>query len=436
MLIIFKHSTSYLFPGVGPLGPIDVSLIHQEQVAGQTTFTTSSAVPEKKTRKTSLYGATRVGLVNLEVGLLWAGSNKVGDCDPTVYNQGTTPCFRTITNGITALDHVRWSDTFGAKAKVTVESGLWHWYAQAAYMGLVADGGPSSTVTFTGWSLKDSGSGNQVNALTGLAVNYGPFQFGPNFLWQKPLIGPGPGFSDAVRNVLVDPFVVRGNREQAAAELMLVFDPTPGTWMWAWDNDLREDAPFAASLDVVYRHQPACPTAAPGEPVPPCLSQDGAIGVLADGTRFAFAGSPPRRDLWEWNARLVAAPRDDLRLVAHLFAGNGEANGNDSRLVHRYGGDLRVTWRQLALTGFAKFNDWGPYDYHRDYNLTYPVQLMGDVSYTLGPARWLWMPQTRIGLRATTRWLNGFSPRFRADDTDPTGWGNEYELRTYLVVSL
>ena len=33
-------------------------------------------------------------------------------------------------------------------------------------------------------------------------------------------------------------------REQVAAEMMLVFAPTPGTWMWAWDNDLREDAPL------------------------------------------------------------------------------------------------------------------------------------------------------------------------------------------------
>ena len=25
----------------------------------------------------------------------------------------------------------------------------------------------------------------------------------------------------------------------------------------------------------------------------------------------------------------------------------------------------------------VRFNDWGPYDYHRDFNLTYPFQLRG-----------------------------------------------------------
>jgi hypothetical protein len=33
-------------------------------------------------------------------------------------------------------------------------------------MGLVANGGADQT-TFTGWKLKDSGSGNQTNFLTG-----------------------------------------------------------------------------------------------------------------------------------------------------------------------------------------------------------------------------------------------------------------------------
>jgi beta-galactosidase len=419
-----------------PVGPIDFAVIHQEQVSSQNTITTSAAIPEQKTRKTTLYAAKRFGEFNLEIGGIWAGSNKVGDCDPRVYGQSLSSCFKTEDQGFTKIDHVRFSDTFGAKAKLTWESGLVHWYAQGAYMGLVADGGPTQTITFTGWSLKDSGSGNQRNVLTGVAWNYGWFQFGPNFLWQKPIIGPGPGYSSPVRSILGDPFVVRGNREQMAAEFMLVFDPTPGTWMWAWDNDLREDAPFAASLDFVYRHQPSCPQGVAGQPPPVCLSQDAALGVLADGTLFAFAGSPPRRDLWETNLRVVAAPRDDLRVVGHAYVGTGEPNGDDPRLIHRLGADVRVTWRQWALTGYAKFNDWGPYDYHKDYNLTFPVQLSGDVAYTLGAPRWLWLNQTRVGMRATSRWLNGYSPRFVPDPADPSKWGQEWEIRTYMIVTL
>ena len=57
-----------------------------------------------------------------------------------------------------------------------------------------------------------------------------------------------------LRNILDDPFAVRSNRETTAGELLLTYDPTPGTWMYDWDNDETEDAPFAASLGFVYRH--------------------------------------------------------------------------------------------------------------------------------------------------------------------------------------
>ena len=45
-------------------------------------------------------------------------------------------------------------------------------------------------------------------------------------------------------------------------EILLTFDPTPGTWMYEWDNDRAEDAPFAASLGFVYRHLPTSQDAA------------------------------------------------------------------------------------------------------------------------------------------------------------------------------
>ena len=39
-------------------------------------------------------------------------------------------------------------------------------------------------------------------------------------------------------------------------------------------------------------------------------------------------------------------------------------------------------------------NDFGPYDFHREFNLTYPMQLMGDLSRNLGRSIDL-----KIGLR-------------------------------------
>jgi hypothetical protein len=394
--------------------------------------------------------ATYVGPFGVEAGGIWAGDDRVGEtftiAEPRMGYASPDDTVRT--EGYLALrDSVRTSDTFGGKVKVTWEHGRWHWYAQAARMGLVADGGSDETTTYTGWTLKDTGSGNQTNVLTGLAVNVGDFQIAPNFLWQKPLVGPIPR-ADAVwvtetqglppveappRNVSLggDPFEVRANRETTGYELMLTYDPTPATWMWQWDSIAREDARFAASLGLVYRDQPT--------------TVDAFSGFLADGvTRFIFPeGTPPRR-LREANGRIFARLGPSLRIVGNLYAGDGEPNGSDSRAIRRAGGDAHVVWNQISLETYAKFNDWGPYDYHRDFNLTFPEQLMADVSYTFGRPVWLWAPQTKLGVRTTWRSLDRYSPRYCpgtvpdatgtpvCDPLAPGTDGEEWEIRTYL----
>lgn len=60
-----------------------------------------------------------------------------------------------------------------------------NWYLQSAYMGLVANGGSDETKTFTGWKLKDNGSGNQVNILSGATYTIANLQIAPNFLYQN-----------------------------------------------------------------------------------------------------------------------------------------------------------------------------------------------------------------------------------------------------------
>jgi hypothetical protein len=135
-----------------------------------------------------------------------------------------------------------------------------------------------------------------------------------------------------------------------------------------------------------------------------------------------------------------------LRLVGHAYVGNGEPNGNDvngsgDRLVRRCGADARVGWGATSLAAYAKANDWGPYDYHRDFNLTYPLQLMGDLSRTLGSPQWLdrQATQTRLGVRATWRSLDIHSPRYVANAGDSVKhppYGSEWEIRTYVIVAI
>ena len=392
---------------------------------------TSFAIPLPKNTRASLMLQRKFGRLDITLGGLWSGTTLVGR-----EFQATTEYSPTAT---VYQDVVKKSDTFGGKLKMIYSGGNFNAYAQGAIMGLVANGGADNTRTLTGWTLKDSGSGNQSNVLAGFTYQMGNFQIAPNFLWQKPLVGPMPNGIEApgrLRNILDDPFAVRSNRETTAGELLLTYDPTPGTWMYDWDNDETEDAPFAASLGFIYRHLPT--------------AQDAAIGILADGrSTFAFASSAPAHDLWETNLKVTSKITKDFGLIAGAYFGTAQANGDDERLIRRAGGDLRMIYKKIRLNAALKFNDWGPYDYHRDFNLTFPFQCMVDLSTNLFKPKWLGPLSTRVGIRGTYRTLDKYSNRYLAgyisdgnggfvESTDIIGApkGNEWEIRTYISFSL
>jgi hypothetical protein len=243
------------------------------------------------------------------------------------------------------------------------------------------------------------------------------------------------GTAGRPRNTQDDPFAVRWNRETTAAELMITYDPTPATWLWAWDNDIREDADFAASLSLQLKRQHT--------------TADAGLFISMEELVYAFPGGTPARDwgdLWEINGRVVNRVGSNARMVSHLFLGTAEPKGDNSRLIHRYGVDSRIVWPSVALSGHVKFNDFGPYDFHRDFNLTYPLQLMADLSYVLGSPRWFGLPETRIGVRGTYRTLDRFSNRYMPEGEpeplpnqkypDGLDGGNEWELRTYLHLAI
>lgn len=412
-------------------GGYDVAGIIHHDIAQREETTSSYAIPVPKNSRASLAVSRNFGRFGFQLGGLWSGVTQVGRDfqatkeyrpDATVYS-----------------DVVKTSDTFGGKVKFTYTGGKINFYAQGAYMGLVASGGADCTQTFTGWKLKDSGSGNQTNVLAGFTWQIGDFQVAPNFLWQKPLVGPMPlGIHSPgrARNIIDDPFAVRSNRETTAGELLLTYDPTPETWMYDWDSDEKEDALLAASLGFIYRHHPT--------------SQDAAIGIMANGrTSFAFPGAAPAHDLWETNLKVASRISKDFGVISTLYCGTAQANGSDARLIKRIGGDARIIYKKVKLNAIVKFNDWGPYDYHRDFNLTYPFQGILDLSTTLNKPKWLDVVTTRVGIRGTYRTLNQYSPRYTsgylpdgAGNFEPgtdiigAGYGNEWEIRTYITFSL
>lgn len=418
-----------LFKYQHQVGSVLATAIYQKDIDKQGKAVTSSAIPLPTTKKATLHLFKQKGNLTMEVGGIWSGANKKGeeytyfkDDNPNLYYRNT----------------IKPRDAYGAKFKMTYHKGRYSWYLQGASMGLVADGGPTAVQTFSGWQLKDSGKGNQRNIFTGVSMRFGNLEVAPNFAWQKPLRGPIP---DVPRNVLDDPFAVRENREMTAFELLLTYDPTPATWMYQWDNDIREDAYFAMTFGTIIKDLPTTTDAG--------LFFDSAAG----NPIYAFpAGSPPRKigslsnlfrdHIWELYARIISKPIHDFGLIANLLYGTGEPNGNDPRLIKRYVTDIRVVYKKSKLQTVFKLNDWGPYDYHRDHNLTYPIQWIGDLSTGIGSPDWFDRPQTKIGIKFTYRTLDQYSPRYNPPMIpgpgdimfpDPTaGDGSEWEIRTYL----
>jgi hypothetical protein len=102
----------------------------------------------------------------------------------------------------------------------------------------------------------------------------------------------------------------------------------------------------------------------------------------------------------------------------------------------RWGGDLRLTYDRLIIQSAVKIDSWGPYDYHRDFNYTFPLQLMADLSYSAASPEWLGRLFTRFGIRGQFRTLDEYSNRYLVDARDPDATGTEWEIMTYLQLTL
>jgi hypothetical protein len=369
----------------------------------------------------------------VEAAGLFSGSNKVGQSFTYTTDAADADRSYQESGKHVVEDVIRWQDTLGGKVALQKEGKI-RVFLEGGYQGLVADGGYDTRRNNIGWSLAPSGRGNHWHGTAGAFFPIGSsLQVGPNVLVQRPLIGPNAPMTDSydaengwyfpgvsARNFRDDPFAVLDNRETYAGELLFVYDPTPGSYFFSWDNAQRENANFAMSLDLSYRHQPTV--------------RDANFGFTGDGILFAFSGSPPAADEWMINSRMIfnVGP---TRLMVMPYVGQQQARGIDERLVTRSGVDFQAWYRKLAVNGFVKVNDWGPYDFHRDFNFTFPVQTMLDLSGGVGRPN-PFVATTRLGVRAKWRMLGEYTPVGNFDN-DPglgsaEGW--EGEIFTYVRV--
>ncbi|MGF1508418.1 MAG: hypothetical protein ACFB9M_02835 [Myxococcota bacterium] len=429
-------------------GKLGVGAVHQEDFAQQLTNAgTSSVIPLPQTRKSTLSFEYDYGSWDIKVGGIIAGTDRLGR-DFTVVRDAEGPGNGFADSGLDVFDDtIKFVDTLGAKAKIVYAGAPVGFYVHGAYKGLVADGFGDNTDTlglgesgtsWGGWTLEEVGQGNHWSVGGGLTYRFRNITIAPNVLYQLPLEGPIPTLDTLVdqdagnvfsgltpRNQLDDPFWVRDNREMLGGELMIAFDPTPATWLWTWDADKRENAKVAGQLNFIYRHLPT--------------SQDSGVSVLPDGVPFAFGGAPPAQDLFEIRAKIISVPGPDLRMVATMYGGTVQSTGVDPRLIQRGGIDLRAVYRRFDLQTYAKVNDWGPYDFQRDFNLTFPLQLGYRASYGARMPDWFNAVYTQFGaqfLYRTVDEFSGISVVTFDEGGVPSASGNQWEFSTFVHIAI
>ena len=156
---------------------VDVTAVYHEDIDEQGQTVSSIAIPQPKTRRATLSLEREIGKFGFQVGGIWGGQPLNGREFQMV--EGSPGSYTTY------VDKINSDDNWGAKGKVTYQSGPFNWYAQGGVTGLVARGGWDQTLTYTGWKLKDVGTGNLNNFLTGLTYQTGDFQIAPKLLMAK-----------------------------------------------------------------------------------------------------------------------------------------------------------------------------------------------------------------------------------------------------------
>ena len=397
------------------------TLIHSEDLDQASDSSGGADATERATRATTFSVETDIiPGTKIELGAISAGSEKIDD--EYTYLDGNDIVY----------DEIDFEDTLGAKAKITYDGadfGLI--YAAASYAGLVADGGDPLREFDT--ELPYSQYGNKVEVEGGVGIFLGDYIIFPRVLWREnledanPIIDPVttgtelfPGLNP--RNRGDDPFAVLDNREALSGEIFFTYDPTPLTDFYHWDNDNREDAPFAMNIGFNYTEY-STPT-------------DSYQFFYQEGNfNAAFGQGLVEKDVWKAISRIVINTESDMKFVNHLEAGFQQSDGGAGSTRKYYSLEFDIDVRDRhTLAGYIKKDQWGPYDFFRQFNVTYPWQFKLDYMYKLHHLLQKYVADrlgrsAGIGVMGLYKTLDENSPKDEYENGD-----NDYifEVGTYL----
>lgn len=404
------------------------AFIHSEDVARKDDFSSApgSAVAIQ-TRQTTLSSINKFGSSTLELGVIMASTEKIDD-EYSRYEDGNI-----------IVDKISFEDTLGLKGRYSFDIGSSRAYLGMNYGGLVADGGdpldteygysPGGTIIHT--ALPYSQYGNKKEVDMGVQMIFGPVTIFPRALYRDNLVDANPSIPPATsgttlstglspRNRDDDAFAVLDNREARSGEIFLTYDPTPATSFYDWDNDRREDAEFAFNIGVNYTSYPT-PTDA------------NQFFFRPSGTNASFGEGLPAEDVWLAKSRMVINTEGGTNVILNLEAGSQQSTGTaegPTREYYKAGAKFWLT-NDHIIEAYAYKDAWGPYDFYRQFNQTYPWQYKLDYSVLMAPYSWATRPgsTSKWGIRGLYRTLDDQSP----DDEYQDGKNNYmFEIITYV----
>jgi hypothetical protein len=404
-------------------GHFKYSFIHSEDLDQATETSGGAAATNKATRATTFSVETDIiPGVKIELGAITSGSEKIDE----EYDY--------LDGGNIVYDKIEFEDTLGAKARITYEGADFGTaYVEASYAGLVADGGEHHSLGEFDTELPHSGSGNKIEAEAGIGIFIGDYTIFPRVLWREnledanPIIDPltsgttlNPGLSP--RNHDDDPFAVLDNREALSGEIFFTYDPTPATDFYHWNNDELEDAPLAFNVGFNYTEF--------------STATDSHLFFYKEGnTNAAFGEGLADEDIWKAVGRMVINTESGIKIVNRLEAGFQQSTGVPGPTREYYSTEFDIDFGQTHnLSGYLKKDQWGPYDYYQQFNVTYPWQIKLDYMYKIKHLLRKYVAgrlgrSAGIGIMGIYRTLDEDSPLDEYDDGK-----NDYnfEITSYL----
>lgn len=282
-------------------------------------------------------------------------------------------------------------------------------YGRYVYAGLVAD--TNAMIPRGGFIKDDSGLGNRQEINAGVKVVYSDLTVDVVGRKISPLVGPL--MIDQSDDLWRDsPFYVGHNRETIEGEMVITYDPTGATWFHDWNAFDIENAPFAASLSLLY-----------------VLSTDVSdrVPYLNSIDTYYIHTDPMEaaENLWTVQLKTISNPLPLLKIGVNLFAGLEQGFGTDivtdedgtNRLTQSIGGSLRVMYDHVSLESTVVKDTWSIEEsqaWERNFNITYPLQVKVDLSYSFDIPKFS-TATSKVGIFADYKSYNEYSNTSEAD---------------------